>query len=179
VESFPSGGDGETHSSLGRGSSGRSLPSSSEAVPLAEAEKCDPKICKLPNCRCGSPSIPGGLKAKQVPQIVMITFDDAINDLNWEIYEEIFHSGRKNPNGCPPLGTFYVSHEWTDYSQVQTLYSYGHEMASHGVTHSFGEKFSIKQWTKEVQGQREILHLYGGVKMEDVRGMRAPFLQVS
>lgn len=27
-------------------------------------------------------------------------------------------------------------------------------------------------------GQREILHLYGGVKLEDVRGMRAPFLQI-
>ena len=171
VDSFSD--DGEP--SRDRSSSGRSLPSSSSST---TAEKCDPKVCKLPNCRCGGTSIPGGLKPKQVPQIVMITFDDAINDLNWDIYEEIFHSGRKNPNGCPPLGTFYVSHEWTDYSQVQTLYSYGHEMASHGVTHSFGEKFSIKQWTKEVQGQREILHLYGGVRMEDVRGMRAPFLQV-
>ena len=108
----------------------------------------------------------------------MITFDDAINDLNWEIYEEIFNNGRKNPNGCHPLGTFYVSHEWTDYGQVQTLYSRGHEIASHGITHSFGEKFSKSQWLKEVQGQREILHLYGGVKLEDIRGMRAPFLQV-
>ena len=148
-------------------------------VPFITAEKCDPKQCKLPDCNCGSSTIPGGLKAKQVPQIVMITFDDAINDLNWEIYEEIFNSGRKNPNGCPPLGTFYVSHEWTDYGQVQTLYSRGHEMASHGVTHSFGEKFSKGQWMKEMQGQREILHLYGGVKLEDIRGMRAPFLQVN
>lgn len=44
--------------------------------------------------------------------------------------------------------------------------------------HSFGEKFSEQQWFKEVAGQREILHLYGGVKLEDVRGMRAPFLQI-
>ena len=148
-------------------------------TPLSIAEKCDAKLCKLPDCNCGSSAIPGGLKPKQVPQIVMITFDDAINDLNWEIYEEIFNNGKKNPNGCPPLGTFYVSHEWTDYGQVQTLYSRGHEMASHGVTHSFGEKFSKGQWMKEMQGQREILHLYGGVKLEDIRGMRAPFLQVT
>jgi len=147
-------------------------------TPMSPADKCDPKVCRLPDCNCGSSTIPGGLKPKQVPQIVLITFDDAINDLNWEIYEEIFNSGRKNPNGCPPLGTFYVSHEWTDYGQVQTLYSRGHEMASHGVTHSFGEKFSKGQWMKEMQGQREILHLYGGVKLEDIRGMRAPFLQV-
>lgn len=126
----------------------------------------------------------------------MITFDDSINDLNWDLYREIF-SNRVNPNGCPALGTFYVSHEWTDYSQVQTLYSEGHEMASHSITyvftesllfhhfnwylsncrHSFGEKFSKEKWLKEISGQREILHLYGGVKYNDVRGMRAPFLQ--
>lgn len=66
--------------------------------------------------------------------MVMLTFDDAVNDLNWELYQELFDTGRTNPNGCPLLATFYVSHEWTDYSQVQTLYSRGHEMASHGVT---------------------------------------------
>lgn len=78
--------------------------------------------------------MPGKLRAENIPQIVMLTFDDAVNDLNWELYEELFNNGRKNPNGCPPLGTFYVSHEWTDYGQVQSLYSRGHEMASHGVT---------------------------------------------
>lgn len=45
-------------------------------------------------------------------------------------------------------------------------------------SHAFGEKFPKSQWAKEINGQREILHLYGGVKLEDVRGMRAPFLQI-
>lgn len=63
-----------------------------------------------------------------------MTFDDAVNDLNKEYYEEIFESGRKNPNGCPITATFYVSHEWTDYGQVQSLYANGHEMASHTVS---------------------------------------------
>lgn len=44
-------------------------------------------------------------------------------------------------------------------------------------SHSFGDKFSKEKWLNEVNGQREILSLYGGVKYEDVRGMRAPFLQ--
>ena len=44
--------------------------------------------------------------------------------------------------------------------------------------HSFGERFDKKQWEKEIIGQREILHLYGGVNRADIRGMRAPFLQV-
>lgn len=45
-------------------------------------------------------------------------------------------------------------------------------------SHSYGEKFSKNQWMREIHGQREILHQYGGVKMEDIRGMRAPFLQI-
>lgn len=31
---------------------------------------------------------------------------------------------------------------------------------------------------KEINGQREILHLYGGVPLHEIRGMRAPFLQI-
>ena len=72
---------------------------------------------------------------KDVPQLVLISFDDAVNDINWHIYEELLNSGRSNPNGCPIKATFYVSHEWTDYSQVQTLYSRGHEIASHSITY--------------------------------------------
>jgi len=45
-------------------------------------------------------------------------------------------------------------------------------------SHSFGEQFSQKKWTREIAGQREILAAYGGVKLSDVRGMRAPFLSV-
>lgn len=73
----------------------------------------------------------------QTPQMIVLTFDDAVNDVNFPLYEEIFHdSSRKrlNPNGCPIKGTFFVSHEWTDYGAVQTLYSRGHEIASHSIT---------------------------------------------
>ncbi|CAG2166723.1 unnamed protein product, partial [Oppiella nova] len=34
------------------------------------------------------------------------------------------------------------------------------------------------QWIKEINGQRNILNTYGGVALEDIRGMRAPFLQI-
>ncbi|XP_076327313.1 uncharacterized protein LOC143234116 [Tachypleus tridentatus] len=155
----------------------RPLPVYPTPTPLVAAEKCNPSTCLFPDCRCGGLEIPNGLPVSETPQMILLTFDDAINDLNFDLYKEIF-TGRNNPNGCPILGTFYVSHEWTDYGQVQTLYSLGHEMASHTISHSYGEKFSKNKWFKEVQGQREILHLYGGVKLEDIRGMRAPFLQI-
>lgn len=76
----------------------------------------------------------GNFAPHQIPQIVLLTFDDAVNDINKDIYNDIFARGRTNPNGCPITATFYVSHEWTDYSQVQNLYADGHEMASHTVS---------------------------------------------
>lgn len=75
-----------------------------------------------------------GIAVNKTPQIVLLTFDDAVNDLNKQLYADLFEKGRKNPNGCPISATFYVSHEWTDYSQVQNLYADGHEMASHTVS---------------------------------------------
>lgn len=67
--------------------------------------------------------------------MVLLTFDDAINDINIGYYNEIFGSGkRNNSNGCPIAATFYVSHEWTDYTYVQNMYADGHEMASHSVS---------------------------------------------
>ena len=42
----------------------------------------------------------------------------------------------------------------------------------------FCEQFSKKKWLKEMAGQREILAAYGGVNIEDIRGMRAPFLAI-
>ncbi|XP_036327998.1 chitin deacetylase 7-like [Rhagoletis pomonella] len=67
--------------------------------------------------------------------MVLITFDDAISILNIDFYEELFNNqSRFNPNGCLLRGTFYVSHEWTNYGMVQDLYADGHEMASHSVS---------------------------------------------
>jgi len=143
------------------------------------AVKCDQSNCQLPDCRCGGPQLPlTNHSVKDIPQLVVLTFDDSINDLNQRLYESIFHPIRRNPNGCPISSTFYVSHEWTDYGHVQNMYSDGHEIASHSISHSFGEQFSKKKWLKEMVGQREILSAYGGVKLEDIRGMRAPFLAI-
>ena len=80
------------------------------------------------------PPISGGFAPENIPQLVLLTFDDAVNDLNKGLYRDLFEVDRKNPNGCPKASTMYVSHEWTDYSQVQNLYSDGHEIASHSVS---------------------------------------------
>ena len=53
-------------------------------------------------------STPGNLTASRTPQLVVLTFDDSVNDLNKRLYQDIFHPSRKNPNGCPIAATFYV-----------------------------------------------------------------------
>ena len=148
------------------------------------------------------------------------------------VHKDLFLN-RRNPNQCPIKSTFYVSHEWTDYSQVQDLYAglftfniilfvynlfcllylfvyfyaAGHEIASHTVTHSDGKGFDDVKWADELIGLAEMLvsivliyfvyflsHLfvyicfvnkyfclqvrYAGVDPQDIKGMRAPFLQV-
>jgi len=153
-------------------------PIFAQPIPDVTAAKCEEEICRLPDCFCGGKQVPGGLKLKDLPQIVLLTFDDSVNDLNKELYQDLFEQERFNPNGCPISATFYVSHEWTDYGQVQNLYADGHEIASHTISHSFGEQFSAKKWAKEAAGQRDVLATYGGVRLEDVRGLRAPFLSV-
>ena len=97
------------------------------------------------------------------------------------VYKDLFSENRRNPNQCPIKSTFYVSHEWTDYSQVQDLYAglftlfclftilfcllylfvyfyaAGHEIASHTVTHSDGKGFDDLKWADEVIGLAEML----------------------
>ena len=67
--------------------------------------------------------------------MVILTFDDAVNNENWDIYEKIFMSNRTNPNGCPIATTFYLSHEYTNYRHVQKLWNNGHEIGIHSITY--------------------------------------------
>ena len=124
------------------------------------ASQCDKAKWQFPDCRCGGLQIPSNISAKQMPQLVVLSFDGSIYDLNQRLYTSMFHPIRRNPNGCPISSTFYVSHEWTDNGHVQNMYSDGHKIASHSISHSFGEQFSKMKWHKEMAGQREILAAY-------------------
>lgn len=66
--------------------------------------------------------------------MIMITFDDAINNNNIDIYEKMFKEGRNNPNGCAIKGSFFISHKYTNYSAVQEMHRKGHEIAAHSIT---------------------------------------------
>uniref|UniRef100_A0A1B0AX89 Uncharacterized protein n=1 Tax=Glossina palpalis gambiensis TaxID=67801 RepID=A0A1B0AX89_9MUSC len=47
-----------------------------------------------------------------IPQMIMLTFDGAVNLNNYDHYSKIFNGKRKNPNGCNIRGTFFLSHEY-------------------------------------------------------------------
>lgn len=51
-----------------------------EELPLAE--ECDVELCKLPNCHCSSSNIPGGLEARDTPQVRHTT---NMNKINYKI----------------------------------------------------------------------------------------------
>ena len=67
--------------------------------------------------------IPGDLPPEQVPQMIVITFDDAVNHNNYEEIERFLNSNLKNPNSCDIKTTFFVSHQYNNYSMVQ-VYCY-------------------------------------------------------
>lgn len=146
------------------------------------ASPCDPNRCKLPDCFCSGTKIPGNLKAKSIPQMIMMSFDDAVNGQVYPFYTSLFDGELHNPNECPMTATFFVSHEWTDYQMMQTLYHNRHEIADHTISHRlpipWWKNATLEEWKQEIMGMREILRKWGNIPVEEVKGFRAPFLQI-
>merc|ERR1712154_261419 len=153
------------------------------------APPCDKELCKLPDCFCSEDGteVPGDLcpendRCTLVPQMVTLTFDDAINIGNIDLYSEIFNKQRRNPNGCDIKGTFFVSHHYTNYSAVSNMHRLGHEIAAHSITHNSDESFwsdaSVEDWAREMAGSRLIIDKFASISDNSVVGLRAPYLRV-
>lgn len=67
--------------------------------------------------------------------------------------------------------------------QVNELYSKGHEVALHSITHNastdYWKQISVKGLTDEFAGERDLVAHFGNVPIEEVKGIRLPFLQMS
>lgn len=146
------------------------------------AKPCSPDTCKLPDCFCSGTKIPGNLSVSSIPQIVMISFDAAVNTNGFSLYEELFDGQFKNPNECNISATFFVSHEYTNYCMVQALYNQRHEIADNSISRrlpiSWWKTATEKELIEEIVGMREILRKWGYVNPEDVKGFRAPYIQI-
>ncbi|XP_077547171.1 chitin deacetylase 1-like isoform X3 [Haemaphysalis longicornis] len=154
------------------------------AAGAAVRARCDPSKCRLEdNCLCMSSQPPGNLSVQEMPQFVMLTFDDAVNEENMDFYRHLLAPGkRKNrANGCNMVATFFVSAGFTDYSFVHELHSVGNEIALHSITHRYNYTYwktlDAAGWEAELLGGRDILRDYALIPEEDMVGARAPFLE--
>jgi hypothetical protein len=148
--------------------------------PIDLAVKCELNECQLPHCFCSKDGtiIPGRIEPQKTPQMILLTFDGAVNTQNIEKYDRLFAGNRTNPNGCPIRGTFFVSHEYADYQMVQRLHHEGHELAVETISTAQGlETESYEKWSQEMIGMKMILGKFSNVSGEDIIGMRAPYLK--
>lgn len=65
--------------------------------------------------------------------MILLTFDGAVNLNNYDHYRKVFDK-RYNPNGCPAKGTFFISHEYSNYHMIQQLANEGHEIATETIS---------------------------------------------
>jgi len=148
------------------------------------SDECDPEQCQLPDCFCSKDSteIPGGHLAESVPQMITISFDDAVNNNNFPVYKKIFDGTRVNPNGCGIKATFFVTNQFNNYSMIEALHNAGNEIASHSMTHSDVKDYwtdgSKEQWLKEFSDGREALEHFAKMPEGSILGARAPNLRV-
>lgn len=136
---------------------------------------CDPSTCKPPTCVCASRSPPGGLAPSNTPQMVMLTFDDAITPTTYAAVKQILDYGHENPNGCPIRTTWFAT--GTD-TVCDLAYDYavtrGHEIADHTLNHIGYPAID------EISNMRTLLaQNCAGISESQILGFRAPFLQYS
>ncbi|XP_065576279.1 chitin deacetylase 1-like [Artemia franciscana] len=147
------------------------------------APECDSSQCVLPDCYCSPDGtrVPGELEITQIPQMITLTFNGAMNVDNIDLYEEIFNGVRQNPNGCQIKGTFFVSHKYTNYSAVQDFHRRGHEIGVFSVTNKESAKYwtdgSYDDWLAEMAGGRLIIERFANISDGSIIGVRAPFLR--
>ncbi|XP_046453322.1 chitin deacetylase 7-like [Daphnia pulex] len=150
------------------------------AETINSSTACDRQKCLLPDCLCMKTAAPNGLNPEEIPQMVFLTFDDAVADVMYPTYQRILHN-RTNPNGCDIGMTLFVTHEGTNYRLVNELFNKGNEIASHTVTHKMDNDYwkntSADFWLREVGYQRHLLHSYGNIPFDTIQGFRSPFLQ--
>lgn len=65
--------------------------------------------------------------------MVLLTFDDDVNDVNMAYYRQLYDKLSAG-NGCPVGVTYYVSHEYNDYSLLHELYLRGHDISVHSIS---------------------------------------------
>jgi peptidoglycan/xylan/chitin deacetylase (PgdA/CDA1 family) len=148
----------------------------------------------LPIAEMMNPSFtpPGGLAVEQVPQFIVLGFDDNryVDGMNWVLDlldGETNPAGKGNArthDGQKLIVSFYYTTDSLDAGGEALLATWrrataaGHEVANHTHTHRALESQGVPwSWAMEIQKSNGILQDKLGVKPGSIRGFRAPFLQ--
>lgn len=132
---------------------------------------------------------PGGLTPAEVPQFVMIGFDDnpEVEPMQWILDHAL---ELKNPAGSGEKGifdatpvrfAFYSNGKYLDASApLRKLHHQawlaGHEVTNHTHQHDHGGQFTTDEWFAEMDRCRSSL-LACGILNEAQQGFRTPFLE--
>jgi peptidoglycan/xylan/chitin deacetylase (PgdA/CDA1 family) len=131
--------------------------------------------CTSPACVCATVQPPGGLNVTNVPQMVLLTFDDEISTATYAVIESVV-TNHVNPNGTPIQATFYILSQWNDYRLAQQLYAQGHELGIHTMTHTTTTNTDLATWRREIYGCRKALSDLAQIPFGEIVGFRAPGL---
>lgn len=105
--------------------------------------------------------------------MVLLTFDDAVNILNIEYYRKLL-ANRKNPNNCPISATYFVTHEYTDYSLVNELHLKGNDIALHSISHTVNIDYwrhaTVETLKREFADQRTLMSKFANIPQADIKG---------
>ncbi|CAG2170232.1 unnamed protein product [Oppiella nova] len=144
---------------------------------------CSPATCKAPKCSCFSSEPPFGHKKEEIPQFVIMSFDEAVRLETQQFYETLLNY--TNPNDCPIEATFFVSHVDTNYKLVHELHRRGHEIAAHSISKTTlggqarWKSLDLEGWREEFGGIKRILSKLADIPINEIVGSRAPDLQTA
>uniref|UniRef100_A0A8R1DLQ9 EGF-like domain-containing protein n=1 Tax=Caenorhabditis japonica TaxID=281687 RepID=A0A8R1DLQ9_CAEJA len=136
--------------------------------------------CRLPSCFCTSSGKvpPNNLDPKNIPQMVMLAFDDPITDRIINTLKSLFSGKIRNSNGCAIKGTFFISHQWNNYDQTLWLHSKKHEISVNSITKEDLSGRTKERWYKEQKGMRETLAEFSYVDRSQIVGTRSPLFKI-
>jgi len=131
---------------------------------------------------------PAGLAVEDVPQFVMIGFDDnpEVDSMAWIVD---FLADKRNPAGTDQAATFdggparvafYSNGKYLDPSRkLRELHlrawDEGHEIGNHTYNHDHGAEFTVEEWKQALGRNRQAL-LKAQIPEAAQQGYRTPFL---
>lgn len=140
-----------------------------------QAGEPDGQVCLAEGYIAPASSPPGGLRPADTPQLILLTFDDLIDSNRYNLVCQVL-TNHWNPNGSPIQATFFLNTDWTDFRSIRQLYSQGHEIAVHTMTHTTDTNTSLATWRAEIAGCRKMLSEHAGIPLSEIRGFRAPYM---